>query len=367
MASGKTHLGVGLVEKGVLGEVQVPTRSPGPDEVLLKVDYAALSSADGHAIDDNFFVQGFPQIVGLGAAGKVIEVGSNVDWIKEGDSVAAFTQPGADRATQRYVIAPSSRITKIPSGISPAEVAGLIDNFVCGWHTISSSFGLPLPTAVPPSTSLDPAVASAPILVWGAGTGAGSYMVQALHFAGYKNIIATASSRSKPTIVSYGATHVFDYNDPDVATRILKAAGGMPIKYALDPVCTQDSLANISKVVTTTGSKVALLIPIKLGHLKSLHEGGAHLVIELPADVNPFAKGVEIVITKTFEWEANEQWKRSLLKDILPALLSSSQIKPQEVRLADKEATVLGRLKEAHRLMKDNELRGSKAVVDFNI
>ncbi|KIO18068.1 hypothetical protein M407DRAFT_32261 [Tulasnella calospora MUT 4182] len=367
MASGKTHTGIGLVEKGVLGQVELPTRSPGPDEVLLKVDYAALSAADGHAIDDNFYVLGFPSLVGLGAAGKVVGVGSNVDWIKEGDAVAAFTQPGFDRATQQYVVAPSSRICKIPSSISPAEVAGLIDNFVCGWHTISSSFGLPLPATIPPESSLDAEATSSPVLVWGAGTGAGTYMVQALRVAGYKTIIATASPRSAPAIQSYGATHVFDYNDPEVVAKIKEAAGGKPIKYALNPVCTQASLETISKIVDTPGSKVALLIPIKMGSLKSLSDGGAQLLIDLPAEANPFAKGVDVVITRTFEWEANEQWKRSLLKDILPALLSSGQVKPQEVRIINKESTLLERVKEGHRLMKNNELRGTKAVVDFNV
>ncbi|KAG8914555.1 hypothetical protein FRC01_004006, partial [Tulasnella sp. 417] len=309
---------------------------------------------------------GFPQLVGLGASGKVVSVGSNVDGIKEGDIVAAFTLPGADRATQQYVVALSNRITKIPPGIPQAEVAGLIDNFVTGWHTVSSSFGLPLPSTIPPSSDLDPEATSSPILVWGAGTSAGTYMVQALRIAGYKTIIATASPRSAPAIRSYGATHVFDYNDPEVVTKIRQAAGGKPVKYALDPVCTQASLDRISKVVDTPGSKVALLIPIKIGSIKSVNEGGAQLLIDLPDDLNPFTKGVEIVTTRTFEWEANEQWKQTLLKDILPALLGSGQIKSQEVRIIDKESTLLERVKEAHRLMKNNELRGAKAVVDFN-
>lgn len=356
-----------MLEPHVLGQADIPTRSPGPDEVLIKVACAAISAVDAHAIDDNFYVMGFPALVGLGASGEVVEVGSNVDGIKVGDTVAAFTQPGADRATQQYVVAQANRVTKIPAGIPQAEVAGLIDNFVCGWHTVSSSFGLPLPTTIPPSNALDPEVASSPILVWGAGTGAGTYMVQALRVAGYKNVIATASSRTAPAILSYGATHVFDYNDSEVAAKIQQAAGGKPIKYALDPICTQSSLDSISKVVNTPGSKVALLIPIKMGSIKSVSEGGAQLLAELPADCNPFAKGVETVITKTFEWEANEQWKRSLLTDILPALLSSKQVKPQEVRLVNKGSTLLERLKEAHRLMKNNELRGAKAVIDFNV
>ncbi|KAG9045972.1 hypothetical protein FS837_005330 [Tulasnella sp. UAMH 9824] len=340
MASGNTHIGIGLVEKGVLGQVELPTRSPELDEVLFRVEYAALCAADGHAIDDNFYVPGYPSLVGLGAAGKVVGVGSNVDWIKEGDAV--------------------------PSGTSPAEVAGLIDNFVCAWHTISTSFGLPLPAIIPPSSALDPEAASSPVLVWGAGTGAGIYIVQALRVAGYKTIIATASPRSAAPIQSYGATHVFDYNDPDVVAKIKEAAGGKPVKYAVDPVCTQTSIDRISKVADTPGSKVGLLIPIKIGSIKSVSEGGAQLLTDLPAEANPFAKGVDVLIVRTFQWEANDQWKRTLLKDILPALLRSGQIKPQEVRIINKEPTLLERVKEAHRLMKNNELHGAKAVVDFN-
>lgn len=41
----------------------------------------------GATADTGLHRQGFPAMVGLGAAGKVVSVGSNVDWVKEGETV----------------------------------------------------------------------------------------------------------------------------------------------------------------------------------------------------------------------------------------------------------------------------------------
>lgn len=178
----------------------------------------------------------------------------------------------------------------------------LIDNFVCAWWTITSSFGLPLAMG-DPELQIPAGVASTPIVVWGAGTASGLYTIQLLHRAGYTNIIATASSRTSARAFAAGATHVFDYNDPEIAKKILGVAGSEPIRYALDSVCTSESLNKLSRVVKTPGAKVAVLIPIKRGNLTNLSGGGGELIPELPQEANPFEVGVEIVITRTFHWE----------------------------------------------------------------
>lgn len=111
--STQTHTAIGLVGPGTIGSFQVPNRSPNPDEVLIKVDFAAFASGDVHAILDQWFVQGYPHQLGLVATGKVIEVGSTVSLFCVGDTVGAFTQPGGDRGIQEYVVAPAHRVVKV--------------------------------------------------------------------------------------------------------------------------------------------------------------------------------------------------------------------------------------------------------------
>lgn len=109
----QTHTAIGLVAPQAIGSFQVPNRTPGPDEILFKVDFAAFAAADSHAVLDGMFVQGYPSQIGMVATGKVVEVGSSVTVFKPGDLVGAYTQPGADRALQEYVIAPAHRAAPV--------------------------------------------------------------------------------------------------------------------------------------------------------------------------------------------------------------------------------------------------------------
>lgn len=56
--------------------------------MLIKVDYASYGAGDAHAVDDNFEVSEYPEGLGLVATGKVVEVGKNVEGLKEGDEVS---------------------------------------------------------------------------------------------------------------------------------------------------------------------------------------------------------------------------------------------------------------------------------------
>jgi len=365
-SNSQKHSAIALISKNRLGLVEVPTRSPEASEVLIKVDYAAYTAADGHAVDNNFHVDQYPHVIGLVAVGKVVEVGSTVDWLQKGDNVGAYTQPGADRATQQYVVAPANRVTKIPDGIKPEDVAAVIDNFVTAWWTITNSLELPLPDTFPSTQLLGHATQSSPILIWGGGTSSSVYILQVLRLAGYSNLITTASSYTGAAAFAFGATHVFDYDDPEVSLKIKSVAGTAPITHAVDPICTKSSLEQIAKVVTEPNSKVAVLPPFKVGELNRLNDGTAELVRALPDHLQEsFEIGVEVVPTYTFTWESNPKLKENLLTRILPKLLESGQIKAQEIHLI-KEGSLLERVQEAANLTKGNQLRGKRAIIDLN-
>ncbi|KAG8946909.1 hypothetical protein FRC04_011336 [Tulasnella sp. 424] len=359
------HTAIALTAAKTLEAIEVPTRSPGDNEVLIKVDYASYGAGDAHAVDDNFDVFEYPEGVGLVATGKIVEVGKNVEGLKEGDEVGAFTQPGADRGLQQYVVAPVNRVSKIPSNIQPQDVAAVLDNFVTAWYIITNTFGLHLPKTLPDTERYTTREMSAPILIWGAGTGTSINTIQILRWAHYTNIIATASERTAPAAFEFGATHVFHYNDPDVIKNIKSVAGTEPIRYALDPVCTKDSLQKVSEVVKTLESKVAMLVPIKLGDLKTLTEGGAKLVTSVPEEMLPFDAGVEPVPTNALTWEQDPDLRDNLLTKILPQLLESKELKPQPVQVINK-GSLLERVQEAAELVRTNQLRGTKAVVAFD-
>lgn len=124
------------------------------------------------------------------------------------------------------------------------------------------NLSLPAPSELPAKSS--PPEANTPILVWGAGGSAGQYALQVLHLAGYKNVIAVASSRHHEYLRSLGAAITLDYKEKDIREQVLKAAGG-PVKYVFDTISEeQNSLGHITKVVAA-GSQVAYLLPVRDG------------------------------------------------------------------------------------------------------
>lgn len=190
---------------------------------------------------------------------------------------------------------------QIPDGIRQEDVAAIIDNFACAWMSITT-IGIPLPSTLPPSEPLDTSITSTPIVIWGGGTGCAIYTIQLLRLAGYTNLITTTSTRTAAAAKGFGAAHVFDYNDPEVVSKIKAVAGG-PIKCGYDSVGTRSSLKSMAELVTEPGSKFGFLIPVKTGDISSIHDLGAELSWELPEDLKTFREGVEVLPIATFQWE----------------------------------------------------------------
>ncbi len=81
------HTAVAATAKGQIDVIRLPTRAPNADEVLFKVEYAAMIAFDTYVTDLGFFVENFPMILGFSASGTVSDLGSGVEGLKVGDRV----------------------------------------------------------------------------------------------------------------------------------------------------------------------------------------------------------------------------------------------------------------------------------------
>lgn len=88
MAIPSTHTAIALTQPGIISAIEVPTLRPGPNEVLIKVEYAALIPPDAYAVDLGFFVTTFPVVLGYSVAGTVAAVGAGVGDLSVGDQVS---------------------------------------------------------------------------------------------------------------------------------------------------------------------------------------------------------------------------------------------------------------------------------------
>ena len=86
-----THRAVAITAVGSLKVIDLPTPTPGPDEVLITLRYATLIPFDEYQLDTGFALSegDYPRVVGFASAGFVKAVGENVEDLKEGDRVRA--------------------------------------------------------------------------------------------------------------------------------------------------------------------------------------------------------------------------------------------------------------------------------------
>jgi NADPH:quinone reductase-like Zn-dependent oxidoreductase len=146
-----------------------------------------------------------------------------------------------------------------------------------------------------------------PILVYGAGATSGQYAIQLLKLAGYKNILATASSKHHGHLRALGATHTFDYSSSNLTQEVEAAAGGK-VPLILDCVTAEETLAKTSKIISSDGT-VALLLPIKQGD-KVTSDADTEMVMEVADEKNPFPKTVNIIGVKTFTYQTvSDNWR----------------------------------------------------------
>lgn len=75
---------------GIKGDLVIRERDipkPGPGQVLVKVESAALNPADWKIREKGVFIRSFPAVMGCEGAGTVQEIGDDVVGFSRGDRV----------------------------------------------------------------------------------------------------------------------------------------------------------------------------------------------------------------------------------------------------------------------------------------
>jgi NADPH2:quinone reductase len=121
--------GFGGPEKLKTQEVAVP--ETGPDEVLIRVEFAGVGAWDPFEREGGFteYMKGepkFPYVLGSEGSGTIAGVGENVDRFKEGDKVcgAAVLNPKGGFYAE-YAVVNADLVSHIPGGLS-MEQAGVL-------------------------------------------------------------------------------------------------------------------------------------------------------------------------------------------------------------------------------------------------
>ena len=201
---------VGFTEFGdpsVLGIVTVPKPSPGPGQVLVRVEAATVNPTDlgfrrgGRALPPGMEP---PFIPGMDLAGVIDAVGPEVAQWQPGNRVMAAVSPwvAGGGAQAEYRVVTEDQLAKVPDGWSPTEAATLPMNGM----TVRTALDM---LALP---------AGATLAVTGSAGIVGQYAIQLGRHEGL-TVIGDAKPEDTALIESFGAHHVVE-RGPGMAAAV---------------------------------------------------------------------------------------------------------------------------------------------------
>lgn len=206
----------------------------------------------------------FQGIEGNDVAGYIEAVGSDVKGFANGDKVVAFTcMATADKygAYQTYSVAPAWTTAKLAEHISFEDGSTLPLAITTAFVGLFDKLGLPEPSSDgKPSAGAD----KVNLLVWGASSSVGAYVVQLAKIAGF-GIVAVAGA-AKDAVQSLGVAgdRIVDYraDRAQVIDNLNKAADGVAFTHVYDAISTEDTVDTIVDLLSTApnqGGKVTTL------------------------------------------------------------------------------------------------------------
>ncbi|KAL9561659.1 hypothetical protein ACKAV7_014215 [Fusarium commune] len=232
---------IAILQKGkglTLGNVTLPPLKE--HWVYVKVAYAAFNPTDRLALDVNAF--GDDAVLGCDFAGKVVDVHSTVKKLKPGDSIAGFVWGGEIKglgAYSMYTIADERLAFKIPANTNPAEASSVPLAANTAWLALFSDDCLALKPNKTENKSF--------LLIWGGNTTVGYFAIQLAKLHGIE-VATTCSPRNFDKMRQAGATHVFDYNDEKVVSKIRSALPNL--QHVFDTVGNETSSATAARSIS---------------------------------------------------------------------------------------------------------------------
>jgi len=202
----------------VLELQDVNVGSPGPDEIKVTNHAIGLNYIDTYH-RSGLYPLPLPCGIGLEAAGKIDEVGSEVTEFSKGDNIAYASMPIGAYSQQR--ILPAKNVVKIPEGISYELAATLMTKGLTTHYLICKTYKLQ---------------AGETILFHAAAGGVGQIFAQWANSIGAK-VIGTVGSDEKIKIAEEnGYAHVINYTKDDFSKKVMEITNNDGVPAVFDGV-----------------------------------------------------------------------------------------------------------------------------------
>ncbi|KAH8074797.1 GroES-like protein [Cristinia sonorae] len=333
-----------LKQNGGWGLITTDVDQPGPGEVLIRVEAAALNPADWkiQAIAEySKFVQEYPAILGTDSAGVVVALGDGVTNVAVGDRVlhqGFFTNRKG--TFKQYTIIDADLVAKIPDNLSFDQAATVPLALVTSAIGLYSETRLGAGLVAPWKEGGAGKYNGQPIVIFGGSSSLGQYALQLAKLSAFSPIITTVSPRNDGLVKSLGATHTIDRSLPaDEVLAAVKRIATNPVKITFDAIA-QASTQSVAYDILASGGTLVTVSALKIAEDKLTPD---KKVVATYGSVHP---------------EGNREFGRELFRNITH-YLESGEIKPNPVEvLSDGLTGIVDGLKR----IQDGKISGVKLV-----
>lgn len=212
----------------------LPRPVPGPEDVLVRVQAAALNRADLHvaAGHKHGASGGDGAVVGIEWAGEVVALGAGVPagtGLQVGDAVMCSGAGGY----AEYAVTDWGRVYKLPAAsFDPVSAATLPIALQTAHEAIVASGGFQRGEAV---------------LVQGASSSVGLMSLQIAQLLGARTVIGTSTTAERRArLAEFGASLAIDSRDANWPQQVLGATGGQGVDLLIDFVAGPMMNANMA-------------------------------------------------------------------------------------------------------------------------
>lgn len=223
----------------VLRYEDIPTPTPKPDQVLVKIHASSINPVDWkirQGLLQPLSGYNFPKMLGCDLSGEVVQVGEKATRWQVGDQVYTFVNPVLGGAYAEYVAVSAANLSHKPQNMTYAEAAGVP---VAGLTALQGLLDL---------GQLRP---GQKVLINGASGGVGTFAVQ-IAVAMNTEVTGVCGTANVDLVKGLGAHTVIDYTQEDFTQQAIQ------YDIIFDAVGKQ-SFFNCGKVLQPDGIYISTL------------------------------------------------------------------------------------------------------------
>jgi NADPH:quinone reductase-like Zn-dependent oxidoreductase len=225
----------------VLNMEDLPVRTPGPGEVLLKVEAVGLNRAESMYYHGSYMEKvNLPSGLGYEAVGKVIAAGPEIDPSLIGKLFG--TIPGYSMnqypVLAEEAVVPVSVLAAVPGSLSAVEGAAV-------WMQYCTAYGALVP--------FGKVAAGDFVIITAASSSVGLAAIQIVKAQGGISIATTRTSAKKDQLIALGADHVIVSEEKDLVVQVRSITGGKGARVVFDPV-GGDYINTLAQATTNGGT-----------------------------------------------------------------------------------------------------------------